>query len=90
MKNRARSKPRSAGGDTVAVAGTRSRFRRLKRRERVCFGDYIKDALRGFEPWEGPGGFQAGSFAKPVYRLRRDAISRSSSIRIFQRRRSTR
>jgi hypothetical protein len=79
MKNRARLKPRSAGVATGAMAGTRCRFRRLKSREMVYSGDYVKDAARGFEPWEGPGGFRASSFAKPVYRLRRAALSRSIS-----------
>ena len=44
------------------------RFRRLKWNELVSRGDFITNERRGFEPWEGPGGFQAGSFLKPIYR----------------------
>ena len=90
MRNVAQSKPRSAGGDTGAVAVNRSRLRRLKLRELVWFGDYIKDPSRGFQLWEGPGGFWAGSFARPVYRLKRTRISRSTSPKSFHKRRTTR
>jgi hypothetical protein len=34
----------------------------------VIRGDFVADEHRGFELWEGPGGFQADSFVKPVYR----------------------
>ena len=43
-------------------------FRRLKCSEVVTPGDYLVDELRGFEPWEGPGGFRADAFTKPIYR----------------------
>ena len=43
------------------------RFRRVKSHELVIPGDYIKDGAR-YEPWEGPRGFRAASFCKPVYR----------------------
>jgi hypothetical protein len=49
-------------------AGAPEGFRRLKWNEVVCRGDFVADEHRGFEPWEGPGGFQADSFVKPIYR----------------------
>jgi hypothetical protein len=81
MKNQSRSRLRATRGDiaTVAtVAWNRARFRRLKLSERVWIGDYIKSAAGGYEPWDGPGGFSASSFAKPVYRLRKAAVPRSN------------
>lgn len=44
------------------------RFRRVGSDELVIPGDYIKDAENRYEPWEGPRGFRAASFCKPVYR----------------------
>jgi len=43
-------------------------FRRLKWNELVISGDFVMDDLRGFAPWEGPSGFRADSFVKPIYR----------------------
>lgn len=43
-------------------------FRRLKPNELVSPGDFVSDDLKQFEPWDGPRGFQAGSFVKPIYR----------------------
>jgi hypothetical protein len=43
-------------------------FRRLKCDEVVAHGDWVADAQRGFEPWEGPGGFHADAFVSPIYR----------------------
>ncbi len=48
--------------------GTPNRLRRLKGNELVSRGDFVADAQRGFEPWEGPGGFRADAFVKPIYR----------------------
>lgn len=48
-------------------------FRRLKSSEVVTPGDYLVDDLRGFEPWQGPGGFRADSFLKPIYRQKKTA-----------------
>jgi hypothetical protein len=90
MKNRARFDPRTTGGDTSAIALHRSRLRRLKLRERVWSGDYIKDTSCGFQLWEGPGGFWAGSFAKPVYRLRKAASHRPTPPRLSRRNRTSR
>ena len=77
MKNRVKSRLRAAQGDSTAIVWNRARFRRLKLGERVWTGDFIKSISGRYEPWDGPGGFCASSFAKPVYRLRRAAIPRS-------------
>jgi len=49
--------------------GVPKRFRRLKRNELVSLGDFVTNEHRRFEPWEGPGGFRADAFVKPIYRL---------------------
>jgi hypothetical protein len=49
-------------------AGGPKHFRRLNWNELVSRGDFIADEHQGFEPWEGPGGFRADSFVKPIYR----------------------
>ncbi len=46
-------------------------FRRLKWDELVTSGDYIVNEQQGFEPWEGPRGFRADSFLKPIYRRKK-------------------
>jgi hypothetical protein len=46
-------------------------FRRLKWDELVVTGDFIVNEKRGFEPWEGPSGFRADAFLKPIYRLKK-------------------
>jgi hypothetical protein len=56
------------------------RLRRLKRNELVTRGDFVVDMQRGFEPWEGPGGFRADAFLKPVYR--RDASRSTATERL--------
>jgi len=43
-------------------------FRRLKPGEVVVRGDFVANEHRRLEPWEGPGGFRAGAFVKPIYR----------------------
>ena len=59
-------------------AGVPERFRRLKWNELVCQGDFVTDEHRGFEPWEGPSGFRADAFVKPIYRR---GESRSTGIK---------
>jgi hypothetical protein len=61
---------------TVRSSATRVKhrlkhFRRLKWNEVVNSGDFLINDARDFEPWDGPGGFRADSFLKPIYRLRR-------------------
>jgi len=55
-------------GAAAGKANVVERFRRLKWNELVRQGDFVEDGHQGFEPWEGPGGFQADSFIKPIYR----------------------
>jgi hypothetical protein len=43
-------------------------FRRLEWDEVVTRGDFVGDELQGFELWEGPTGFRADAFVKPIYR----------------------
>ena len=47
---------------------TASRLRRLKWNEIAIDGDFTTDGHNGFELWEGPTGFQSGSFIRPIYR----------------------
>ena len=51
-----------------AKAGIPKRLRRLKSNELVSLGDFVADEHRKFEPWEGPSGFRADAFVKPIYR----------------------
>ena len=53
---------------TTAEAGIPKRLRRLKWNELVSTGDFIANGQQGFEPWEGPNGFRADAFVKPIYR----------------------
>ena len=43
-------------------------FRLLAWNELVRRGDFVEDGNSGFEPWDGPAGFHAGSFIKTIYR----------------------
>jgi len=54
--------------DASAPAGVPKGFRRLKWNEVVSRGDFVADDHQGVELWEGPGGFRADSFVKPIYR----------------------
>lgn len=67
--------------EPVAQADEAKRFRRLKWNELVSHGDFISDGNRGFEPWDGPTGFRADAFVKPIYRREkaRMVASRKSS-----------
>jgi hypothetical protein len=46
-------------------------FRRLDQDEVVARGDFVKDEVLGLQPWEGPAGFRANAFLKPIYRARK-------------------
>jgi hypothetical protein len=48
--------------------GIPKRFRRLKWDELVSRGDFVVDERLEYKPWEGPNGFRADSFVKPIYR----------------------
>lgn len=54
--------------EVSAKADAPKGFRRLKWNELVRLGDFVVDEQGGFELWEGPGGFRADSFVKPIYR----------------------
>jgi hypothetical protein len=58
------------------------RLRRLKRNELVTRGDFVVEEQRGFEPWEGPGGFRADAFVKPIYR--RDGSGSTTTERLLE------
>lgn len=57
--------------ETELAAKTRAthRVRRLKSNELVSQGDFVGDGRGGLKQWEGPGGFRADAFVKPIYRL---------------------
>jgi hypothetical protein len=59
---------RTGKPDGPTRARVPERFRRLKWNELVCQGDFVADERLGLEPWEGPGGFRADAFVKPIYR----------------------
>ena len=61
--NLSNSKPEVAASDGVS-----KQFRRLKSNELVSRGDFVADPHSGFKSWEGPTGFRADSFVKPIYR----------------------
>jgi hypothetical protein len=54
--------------DSPMTADGPGSFRRLEGKEMVSRGDFVVDEFRGFEPWDGPGGFRADAFVKPIYR----------------------
>ena len=43
-------------------------FRRLQANELVSRGDFVADDHQALELWDGPTGFRADAFVKPVYR----------------------
>jgi hypothetical protein len=56
--------------DAATKAGSiKKKFRRLKGTEVVTVGDFIADEQNRLQPWEGPGGFQADNFVRPIYRI---------------------
>jgi hypothetical protein len=62
-----------ADAEAVVEPGVPQGFRRLKWDEPVLEGDFVVHELSGFEPWEGPSGFRAASFIKPIYRRLKSA-----------------
>jgi hypothetical protein len=44
------------------------RLRLLKSNDLASRGDFVPDTSRRFELWEGPTGFRADAFGKPIYR----------------------
>ena len=62
-------------------ASVPERFRRLKWNEVVWSCDFVADERLGLQPWEGPSGFRAGSFARPIYRREEIVRFRASSTK---------
>src|ERR1700736_4665353 len=62
---------RTGEPEAPARASVPERFRRLKRNEVVWSGDFVADERLGFELWEAPDVFRAGSFARPITRRKR-------------------
>jgi len=77
------AKPTQRTGDPEALsgAGVPERFRRLKWNEVVCHGDFVADERLGLEPWEGPGGFRADTFVKPIYRRNESRLATAKKIK---------
>ena len=65
-------------GEASGKAGSTDRFRRLKSSELVSRGDFSRDEYRGFEPWEGPTGFRADAFVKPIYRKQKRPLTKAN------------
>jgi len=72
---------RTGEPDALPGAGVPERFRRLKWNEVVRHGDFVADERLGLELWEGPGGFRADTFVKPIYRGNGSGRSRPTAIR---------
>ena len=51
-----------------AQTGVRKKLRRLKWNEVVTRGDFVHDERNTLALWEGPTGFRADAFVKPIYR----------------------
>lgn len=58
----------SASEPAISTPMTAASLRRLKWNEVAVVGDFTTNNLNGFELWDGPAGFQAGSFVRPIYR----------------------
>lgn len=56
-----------------APAGIPIELRLLNGNEVVSRGDFVAGEHQEFELWEGPAGFRADSFLKPIYRRARGA-----------------
>ena len=59
---------RTGEPEAPARAAVPKRLRRLKWYELVRLGDFVADEHQGFALWEGPSGFRADAFVKPIYR----------------------
>jgi hypothetical protein len=77
------AKPSQRTGELEALpgSGVLERFRRLKWNEVVCRGDFVADERLGLELWEGPGGFRADTFVKPIYRRKEMGRFRPTATR---------
>ena len=66
--------------DCAAVVATKD-FRRLNWDELVSRGDFVASESQGFELWEGPSGFRADAFVKPIYRRQSPRALRAKPVR---------
>lgn len=66
------------GNEASADATPPEGKRRLTFNEVVSRGDYVMNDRAGLELWEGPAGFQAGSFIKAIYRTVCQATAQTS------------
>ena len=53
-------------------------LRLLNSNELVSLVDFVEDQDRGFAPWEGPGGFRADAFVRPIYRQRVGRVTKAN------------
>ena len=58
--------------EAAEPTGETDGLRRLEFNELVSTGDFVLNEQREFEEWEGPNGFRADSFVKPIYRRKND------------------
>lgn len=63
--------------EAAKPAGETDGLRRLDFNELVSTGDFVMNEQREFEEWEGPNGFRADSFVKPIYRRKDDRSIRA-------------
>jgi len=67
--------------EALPGVGVPEHFRRLKSNEVVCHGDLVADERLGLEPWEGPGGFRADTFVKPIYRRNKSRLTTTKKLK---------
>jgi hypothetical protein len=72
---------RTSEPEASARASVPERFRRLNWNEVVWTGDFVADERLGLQPWEGPGGFRAGAFVRPIYRREETTRFRATSTK---------
>ena len=66
--------------DPAALSVRQKDLRLLKRNERVQRGDFVADGGHGFELWDGPPGFSADAFLKPIYRRRGRQATKARNV----------
>jgi hypothetical protein len=76
-----KSTQRTGEPEALPGVGVPEHFRRLKWNEVVCHGDFVADERLGLEPWEGPGGFRADTFVKPIYRRNKSRLTTTKKLR---------
>jgi hypothetical protein len=66
--------------DVFTNVGATKCFRRLRSSELVSRGDFVVNEHQGFELWEGPAGFRADAFVKPIFRRQEITAERLTLI----------